>query len=173
MLLQVLTQILRGTPVWVFPLFLGLIFLGYLQSKPRDLPPVRLAILPVALAALSLSRVLSAFGAEPLALAAWAAGTAAALLLNSRLKQPAGARWSAASGTFHVPGSWVPMVLIMAVFFARYALAVSLAMKPDFVHSAAFASASSFGFGMLSGMFMARAWWIWSQRPTPAVVYIS
>lgn len=173
MLLQVLTQILRGTPVWVFPLFLGLIFLGYLQSKPRELPPSRLSILPVALGALSLSRVLSAFGPEPLALAAWAAGMAAALLLNSMLKQPAGARWSAASGTFHVPGSWVPMLLIMAVFFARYALAVSLAMKPDLVHSAGFVSVAGFGFGLLSGMFTARAWWIWSQRPTPAVAYIS
>jgi len=173
MLLQVLTHILRGTPVWVFPLFLGLIALGYLQSKPRDLPPARLAILPVVLAAISLSRVLSAFGVEPLALTAWVAGTAAALLLNTRLKQPAGARWSAASGTFHVPGSWVPMVLIMAVFFARYALAVSLAMKPEFVHSAGFASAAGFGFGLLSGMFMARAWWVWSQRSTQVVPVFS
>jgi hypothetical protein len=160
----ILTQILRGTPLWVVPLFLGLIVLGYLQSKPRELAPPMVAILPMALGVFSLSRVLAAFGPEPLALAAWAAGTAAALLLNRALKQPAGARWSEATGTFHVPGSWAPLALMMAVFFARYALAVGFAMAPDIAHSTAFTAAASFGFGLLSGIFLARALWVWSQR---------
>ena len=46
MLTQILMQILRGTPLWVYPLFLGLIALGYLQSKPRDVAPAMVAILP-------------------------------------------------------------------------------------------------------------------------------
>jgi hypothetical protein len=163
--LVILKQILRGTPIWVYPLFLCLIVLGYLQSKPRDVAPAMLAILPVALGAFSLTRVLTVFGPEPLALAAWAAGTAAAVLLNSALKQPAGVRWSASTGSFHVPGSWAPLALMMAVFFARYALAVSLVMAPGLVHSAGFAAAAGFGFGLLSGMFIARALRVWSQRP--------
>ncbi len=164
MLTQMLTQILRGTPVWVYPLFLGLVVLGYLQSRPREVAPARLAILPVVLGAFSLSRVLGTFGPEPLALAAWAGGTAAALLLNRVWQQPAGARWTAASGTFHVPGSWVPLALMMAVFFARYAVAVSLAMAPVLAHSGGFAIATSFAFGLLSGIFLARALRVWSQR---------
>ena len=165
MLTQILMQILRGTPLWVYPLFLGLVALGYLQSKPREVAPAALAILPVALGVFSLSRVLGTFGLEPAALAAWAAGTVAALLLNRALKQPAGAHWSEATGTFHVPGSWMPLALMMAVFFARYALAVSLAMAPSLGHSAGFAGAASFGFGLLSGVFLARALRVRSQRP--------
>jgi hypothetical protein len=168
MLTQILTQILRGTPGWVFLLFLGLIVLGYLQSKPRNLAPAMVAILPVALGVFSLTRVLAAFGPDPLALLAWAAGTAAALLLNRALKQPAGARWSDATGTFHVPGSWVPLSLMMAVFFARYALAVSLVMTPELVRAAGFMAAASFGFGLLSGIFLARALRVWSQRSVQA-----
>ena len=167
MLTQILTQILRGTPLWVYPLFFGLIVLGYLQSRPREVAPARLALLPLALGLFSLSRVYSQFGADPLALGAWAAGTAAALLANRALKQPAGARWSEATGTFHVPGSWVPLALMMAVFFARYALAVILAIMPGIAHAAGFASAASFGLGLLSGMFLARALWVWSRRPAP------
>jgi hypothetical protein len=165
MLTQVLLQILRHTPEWVYAVFLGLIVLGLIQSRPREVAPLMVAILPVALGVFSLTRVLSAFGPEPLALAAWAAGTAAALLVNRALKQPAGAHWSTASGTFHVPGSWVPLALMMAVFFARYALAVSQVMTPELAHSAGFAAAASFGFGLLSGIFLARAMWVWSQRP--------
>ena len=170
MLTQILIQILRGTPIWVYALFVGLIVLGYLQSKARILVPARVAILPVALGVFSLTRVLAVFGPDALALLAWTAGTAAALLLNRALKQPAGARWSAATGTFHVPGSWVPLILMMAVFFARYALAVSLVVTPGLVHSAGFATAAGLGFGLLSGIFLARALRVWSQR-TPQPVF--
>jgi hypothetical protein len=164
MLTQVLMQILRGTPIWVFFLFPGLIALGYLQSKPRDVAPGMVAILPVTLGVFSLSKVLAIFGLEPLGLIAWAAGTAAALLLNYAMKQPAGACWSAATGTFHVPGSWVPLILMMAVFFVRYALAAILAMRPEIAHSAGFTAAAGFGSGLLSGIFLGRALWVWSQR---------
>jgi hypothetical protein len=150
-------------------MFLGLIVLGYVQSKPRDVAPAVLAILPVTLGVFSLARVLATFGPAPVALLSWVAGTAAALLLNRALTQPAGARWSAATGTFHVPGSWVPLALMMAVFFARYALAVSLAMTPDLAHSAGFTSVASFAFGLLSGIFLARALWVWSQRSAQSV----
>jgi hypothetical protein len=125
----------------------------------------------VALGVFSLTRVLTAFGPAPLALLTWVLGTAAALLLSLALKQPAGARWSAATGTFHVPGSWVPLVLMMAVFFARYVLAVSLVMTPGLAHSAGFATAASFGFGLLSGMFIGRALWVWSQRAARQPVF--
>lgn len=164
MLMQILIQILRGTPLWVYPLFLGLVVLGYLQSKPRHVAPAMVAVLPVVLGALSLSRVLAAFGPAPAVLAAWAAGTAAALLLNRTLRQPVGARWSAAAGSFLVPGSWVPLALMMAMFFARYALAVTQAMAPALARSAGFESAASFGLGLLSGLFLSRALWIWSRR---------
>jgi hypothetical protein len=80
-------------------------------------------------------------------------------------KQPAGAYWSAATGNCHVPGSWVPLALMMAMFFARYALAVSQAMAPVLVHAAGFRTAASFGLGLLSGIFLARTLWVWAQRP--------
>ena len=164
MLMQILFQILQRTPPWVYGLFFGLLALGYVQSKSHELSPWRLAVLPVALGALSLAQVGVGFSAQPVGFAAWSAGIGAALLAHRAFGQPNGARWSAASGTFHVPGSWVPLALMMAMFFSRYALAVSLALRPGMAHSAAFASAAGFGLGLLSGTFFARALWVWSQR---------
>ena len=162
MLTQILFQILQRTPLWVYGLFLGLLVLGCLQSKSRELSPLRLALLPSALAVLSLAQVWNSFGAQPLGPATWIAGIAAALLFDRALKHPAGARWSAAEGKFHVPGSWTPLALMMALFFARYALAVSAAIRPALAQSAGFAAGVSFG--LLSGTFCARALWIWSRR---------
>lgn len=164
MLTQILFQILQRTPFWVYGLFLGLLALGYLQSKSRQLSPPRLVLLPLALGALSLAQVWGSFAAQPMGFAAWAAGIAAAVLANRALRHPAGARWSAADGSFHVPGSWTPLGLMMGMFFARYALAVSTAMQPALVQSAGFAACASFGLGLLSGTFIARALWVWSRR---------
>lgn len=168
MLMQILFQILQRTPVWVYGLFFGLLALGYVQSKARELSPLRLAVLPVALGAFSLAQIWASFSAQPVVFAAWGAGIGAALLANRAFRQPSGARWTAARGTFHVPGSWVPLALMMLMFCARYALAVSLALRPGMAHSAAFASAAGFGLGLLSGTFFARALWVWSQRKARA-----
>jgi hypothetical protein len=174
MLTQLLFQILQRTPVWVYGLFFGLLALGYLQSKPREIGQWRLATLPLAFCAFSLAQVWLRFSTQPPALAAWVGGIAIALLVNRALKQPAGAGWSAANGTFHVPGSWAPLALMMAIFLARYALNVSLAMTPELAQDFGFAAGASFGFGLLSGAFLARALWVRSQRPAvtaPARAY--
>jgi len=166
MLTQVLFQILQHTPIWVFGLFFALLALGYLQSRPRELSAARLALLPLAFGVFSLVQVSVRFGAQPLAYAAWGIGMAAALRLNRAWKQPAGARWLEQSGRFHVPGSWTLLALMMAIFFARYALAVSLEMTPGLAQVSGYAAAASLVFGLLSGAFLARALWIWSRRPT-------
>ena len=88
MFFQILTRIIQGTPVWVFGLFVALIAYGYTLSKDRDVRPFVVGILPIILGVLSISRVLGTFGVEPLALAAWVAGTAVAILANRVLKQP-------------------------------------------------------------------------------------
>ena len=57
---------------------------------------------------------------------------------------------------------------MMAVFFARYAMAVMQAMSPQSIHSNEIVAGASFGFGLLSGVFAARAWWVWSRRAAQA-----
>lgn len=164
-----LIQILSGTPRWVFVLFFVLIALGIQQSRPRRLSPGRIALLPAVFLALSLFSAASAFGPSPAVFAAWLAGIAASVLANRALKSPAGVRWDEAAGAFFVPGSWIPLGLMMTVFFARYAIAVSLAMHPALLHGGAYAASAGFVYGLLSGAFLARALRIWSQRPARAV----
>jgi len=161
-----LTRILQGTPVWVYVLFCALIVLGITQSRPRVVAPARVALLPAVFLALSLYGVASTFGAAAAALSCWAAGIATAILLNRVWKQPSGVHWDASAGIFRVPGSWVPLGLMMAVFFARYAIAVSLAILPTIAGTSGFAAAAGFAYGLFSGTFLARALHTWAQRAT-------
>ena len=150
-------EILRRTPAWVFPLFLLLIYLGFTQSRTRAVGTARLAILPVLMPALSLFGVLSVFGANLVALACWLAGLFAAAILVRAIGIPKGVAYSPESRAFTVPGSWWPLALIMGIFFARYTVAVALAMNPSLPHLALFVVVVSTTYGLPSGYFVARA----------------
>jgi hypothetical protein len=152
-----LLTILKNTPPWVFVLFAVLVFFGTLQSRTRQISLARVAILPVVLIGLSLSNLWSSFGGNVLAVACWLAAVAAAVLLNSFAKWPRKVAYAAATRSFLVEGSWLPLAVMMLMFFSRYAVAVSLAMHPDLKAAPWLAPGVSSVYGLMSGAFLARA----------------
>jgi hypothetical protein len=160
-------EILRRTPIWVWPLLLLLLYLGYAQTRTRPVPVARVAVLPVLMPGLSIFGMLSVFGADTIALGCWLAAVLAAVALVRAVGAPRAASWSPVTRTFIVPGSWWPLALIMAIFFTRYAVAVALAMNPSLPHLALFTVAVSVTYGLPSGFFIGRALNIWhSAKPT-------
>ena len=154
-----LTLILKNTPAWVFVLFFALLALGYVQSRDRTVSRSRAAITPAALIALSLYGVLSAFSFFGLAF--WLAGAAAAASLGVLFSGQRNVRYSPATKSFFVPGSWVPLALMMAIFFTKYAVAVAQARHLPVVNQAAVIVATSVCYGVFSGVFFARAAVLW------------
>lgn len=149
--------ILSHTPVWVWTLLAALVALGAYQARDREMTLLRVTVLPLVLIALSVSGVLSAFGVFPIAIGGWLAGVGVALALGKRFVVSRGARWSAETGRLHVPGSWLPLVLILSLFCLKYAAGVTLAMHPAMAHDATFAGLCGLAYGGFSGLFLARA----------------
>jgi hypothetical protein len=154
-------QILTHTPPWVFGLFIGLIFLGYTQTKTRQLSVKRLTILPLVMLALSVMGIASSFGVHLLSTTMWVGGIALAFVANHWITAPKGARYSKEERLFYIPGSWLPMVLIMMIFFTKYTVGVLLALHPEQVHSQQFVVSACLLFGLGSGLFFARAIYIY------------
>jgi hypothetical protein len=152
-----LIGILLGTPVWVWGVLAALVGVGLWQTRARTMTLARISILPLALLLLSLTGVARTFGAEPIALAGWGLGLGVALNLGRAVVEVQGARWSAATATLWVPGSWLPLALIVGLFAVKYFAAASLAMHPALAHDAAFGGACSVAYGGFSGLFLARA----------------
>ena len=152
-----LVQILKHTPLWVFGLFFGLAYVGYLQSKTRLVSRQRLAILPIAMLCLSFLGVWSSFGPNLTAFASWASALLAVVILSLALAPPRGVSYSPESKLFAVPGSWVPLALMMCIFFTKYAVAVARAVDPGFSNSIALVAAICTICGLCSGVFLARA----------------
>jgi hypothetical protein len=150
------TSILQHTPVWVWGLFTAVIALGLSQTRDREVTLLRITILPLVLIALSMSGVLSAFGHAPLPLGGWASGVGAALVFGRQFVAVRGARWLAESGRLYVPGSWLPLVLIVGLFCIKYVAGASLTMHPALATDATFAGLCSLAYGSFSGLFLAR-----------------
>lgn len=149
--------IIQHTPGWVWALFTALIALGLWQTRDREMTLVRVTVLPLVLITLSLSGVLNAFGHLPVALGGWACGVGAALAFGRPFVAVRAARWSAEMGRLHVPGSWLPLALIVGLFCIKYVAGASLALHPALASDASFAGACSLGYGVFSGLFLARA----------------
>jgi len=149
--------ILSHTPVWVWTLLAGLVALGLYQARDREMTLLRITILPLVLITLSFSGVVNAFGIYPTALGGWLAGVGIALTIGRHVVVSRGARWSAETGRVHVPGSWLPLVLILGLFCIKYYAGVTLAMTPAAAHHASFAGLCGLAYGSFSGLFLARA----------------
>jgi hypothetical protein len=156
-----LFQIISHTPIWVFALFAALLWLGLNQLLTRRLGLSRITLLAAGMAAFSFYGTVSAFSAVPPALIAWLAGAAAVFLIVVNRPVPAGTRYDAASRRFTVPGSAVPLALMMAIFLTKYAVGVTLAMHLVQAGDLAFALSLSALYGAFSGVFAARAARLW------------
>jgi hypothetical protein len=152
-----LLEILKRTPPWVYVLFTALAFFGTMQSRTRRISLARVAILPLVLLGLALFGLLSTFGPSGLAIASWLTAVAAAVLLNRLAKWPRKVAYTAATRSFLVAGSWMPLAVMMLIFFTRYAVTVTLAMNPGLAASPWLAPGVSFAYGLMSGAFLARA----------------
>ena len=149
-------QILSNTPTWVFALFVGLLAFGLLQARDRTVKKPVAYLLPVAMVVLSLSGVQSAFGLKAVPLAAWLAGLLLATFVARRAFRQSVLSFDPQQNRFFIPGSWVPLAVIMGIFLTKYALAVIQGGMGASVGPVAAAGVSLL-LGAFSGYFAARA----------------
>ena len=168
---EAIVTIVKQTPTWVWGLFTGLAVLGLSQVRDRTQSLVRVSIVPVAMTAFSAWGMVSAFGSSAQfagVLAAWLA-TAAMVAAIVSLGTPA-ARYDAATRTYALPGSFVPLLLIAGIFLVKYAVGVELAMQPQRVQDTSFALPIATLYGVFNGLFVGRAARLWklAHRASPS-----
>lgn len=167
-----LMQILLHTPRWVFGLFAVLLALGLSQVVSRRASLTRVSILPLAMVALSFSGVWSGFAAsQPWLLLGWLKALGASAWLVSRRPAPAGTAYESETRTFVLPGSAMPLAMIMAIFLTKYAAGIAMAMQPGLAQHTTFAWVTSVLYGAFSGVFLGRALRLWRMAvPTTTTV---
>lgn len=170
--LDALTQIATHVPVWVWIILVALIALGLKQRETQWVSRKRLLVLPavwLVFGAWGVQKGFGQAGSAGVAMIAWAVGllTSTAGLVASGW--PAGATQHRADATpdaagspatsalYRVPGSWLPMMVMLAIFCARFAVGMALGFRPSLAHDPMFAGVASLSFGLLSGFFVGRS----------------
>nr|WP_297350527.1 DUF6622 family protein [uncultured Caldimonas sp.] len=156
-----LIQIAQKAPLWVWPLLAGLVALGVSQRRDRSIALPRATIVPLVMVGLSFVAVTSAFGAPSAALLTWAAGLAAAAGVAHLGGMWSGIVWRAAERRLHVPGSWMPLVLILAIFATRFTVGALIATQPALKAAPMFGMGVGLAYGLFSGLFLGRGMAMW------------
>jgi hypothetical protein len=154
--IRMIIEILSHIPRWVFALFFGLLYYGYMQTKTREISVTRLVIMPVAMLALSFSGVWNTFGASILAIGCWFGAYALGAATAVSWVNVKGVKYSAETRLFTLPGSWLPLALMMAIFFTKFVVGMNLAQHPEFLEQTRFIAIAGMAFGIFSGMFLGR-----------------
>jgi hypothetical protein len=153
--------IISKTPSWVWLLLAVLVALGWTQTRTRQMSLVRATVLPIGLMGLSLFGVLSTFGVRVLPLGAWLVALVVSAWAARALGAWRGVRWSAATSRFEVPGSWLPMLIILSIFVVKFYVGVNVAMQPALKVDSQFSLIVCLIYGVFSGLFLARALNFW------------
>ena len=150
-----ITQILLYTPRWVFGLLAGLIVLGLLQVRTRQVPVQAVFIMPVAMTMMSIIGTLMDLGFKAITISCWLLGAVSVTLLLVKISRSS-VDYDHATRKLTLQGSWIPLLVIMAIFCTRYALGMSFGMNLNIVHEFYFAPLMSLILGALSGYFIAQ-----------------
>lgn len=163
--------IVQKTPHWVWGLLAALVLLGVSQLRTRRLP-LRRAIAPaMGLALFSLVNLARDLSSTPWlapGLLVWLAAVAVLMLVGTRSGPRPGTRYDPATDRFVVPGSVVPLLTILAIFFLKYGIGIELAMQPALRLEPDFALGMCAGYGALTGYFAARPFSLWQLATRPS-----
>jgi len=151
-----ITQILMYTPRWVFGLLAGLVVLGLIQMRTRQVPVNVSFIMPVAMMLMSAIGTLIDLGFTWATILFWLIGATGVTTLILRFSVKSIPIYDQSTGKLTLQGSWIPLVIIFAIFCTRYALKISMGMQLTVVKEFYFVPAISLILGSFSGYFIAQ-----------------
>jgi hypothetical protein len=151
-----LAAIIQGTPIWVWVLLVVLLSRGLKALHSGTAPLSRLAIVPIVFAAWGIAHLVSEPLAGWFAAIAWVAGSlvgiAGGVFIASRTRfivDPIGR-------TVMLPGSMLPLLLIIAIFATKFWLGFETSTATDAASLGIYVLIGAAVSGVVAGVFGGR-----------------
>ena len=87
----------------------------------------------------------------------WIIGLVITLIIGLKLAYPKFVSFSVQSNKLTIPGSWVPLFFMIAIFFIKYFVGFSAARELPLVNEHIFVVLLSLVYGVFSGIFLSRS----------------
>lgn len=162
-----MSEIISHTPLWVFAIFFTLLILGFIQSKERIVKVKTVFILPIAMIIFSFFGVYSVFGISILTISLWIIGLITTLIIGLKLAYPKLASFSVQNNKLTIPGSWTPLLFMMAIFFTKYFVGFAVARELPLVNEHIFIVLLCLLYGSFSGIFLSRSFVMFKKSKVP------
>jgi hypothetical protein len=151
-----LAAIVHGTPIWVWVLLVVLLSRGFKALNSGTSPLSKLAIVPVIFAVWGIAQLVSDPLAGWSAAIAWTigalAGIAGGVFIASRTRFIV----DPVANTVMLPGSMVPLTLIVAIFATKFWLGVEMATVTDPASLGLYVLLGAAVSGIVAGVFGGR-----------------
>lgn len=155
-----MTQILTGAPIWVWPLFIALVFVGMRARRERVVPVGLIYALPLLgiMAIRSVAGLPAAVWIWAVFAAAYAAGAWGGYLLQRA--------WvlGREAGKVRLAGESLTLTVMMLVFWANFAGGFMRAVVPDAYAGSLFHIIFAALLAISCGSFAGRALRVWGGR---------
>jgi len=148
-------DILSHTPLWVWPLILYGLFIGWNRTRDRVVSPSRLLVLPALITGLAFYNLVAS-GISATGLLGFACGAVAGASAGMAMARRRPARLLP-DGMLALQGDWLPLALIVAIIIIRYARGIALGMDPALAQETGFILASAVLSGLFAAMMIARS----------------
>lgn len=160
-----MSAIVQNTPVWVWPLLVGLLIVSILATRDRRTPLLMVYTLPL-LGFLSL-RTVSGFEVGPLVWLAFALGYGLGAWLGWARQ---GRRTVLKTARFiEQQGEYLTGVTVMTIFLMNFVIGTVTGVAPDLLATLTLPAALSMILGTASGTFGGRALYV-AARPVDEVM---
>ena len=159
-------DIVARTPLWVWPLLVLVLWLGWSASRPRIVHPLRLAALPLVGLGMTVAGAVQST-APPLTLAGWLVGLLFSLPIGRLVGRQRSVAWQP-DGRIRIDGGWFMLGFAVSIFAVRYALGVTFGIWPTLATQSAWVAGAGavggavagIGLGWLSGLLARDRRWI-------------
>ncbi len=157
-----LQEIIVNTPLWVWALLAFLVYRGLAARRDQEIPLAKVFIIPIVMLGLALYGIATTFGTDAIAVLIWCAATAASAWASWHWFRTENVAARPERGAVFQRGSWMPLTLMMGVFFTKYVVEVLIALDPSHLQDEVFDGAVCALFGVFSGIFIGRTLRIFS-----------
>ena len=154
--MNMIQQILSNTPVWVWAILAFLLYRGMLASLDRETSLKKVFIIPLVMLALSLQGIVSAFGAGSSAMLSWLAALVVGAGLTWQFFNQDSVSADPQREVVLQRGSWIPLILMMGIFFTKYAVGVTLALHSAYRQEPLFVTVVCALYGLFNGIFIGK-----------------
>ena len=170
--MDILSQFITRTPVWVWVLFVYLLMRGIKARQPGDTTLLKTAIIPVLFTAWSLSDLLTLYGLAFDSAGLWLLGIAVGAAIGWSIVARYDIVANRAAGTLHRPADYTLLPLLLVTFAIKYGFGVVASVSPDLLLQPGFRLADLTLSGLFTGIFIGkfgRYVWIWNKAPAATI----